>query len=59
MYPGSDFVTVTRLATNMWEVEASATARAELVTEGLSGKNAGKMTHEGFYFMPFKFRVVK
>jgi len=56
-YPGSTEVTVTRIATNTWVVEADASDTAELVAVSRTGKNV--TTHEGFYKMPFKITVVR
>ena len=55
-YPGSNHVTVRRLSSNTWEVEAYPTDRALLVSN-VSRKN-GTDQQEGPFYMPFKLTVV-
>ena len=50
-YPGSDHITVRRLSTTTWELEATANDRALLVSGG-TRRDPG--TREGPFSMPFK-----
>ena len=50
-FPGSDYVTVTRPAQNVWIVEATELDRARLVTPG--GRPIGVLD-EGTSSMPFR-----
>ena len=56
-YAGTTHVKVTRLATNVWEAEATAADRARLVSTTTRGRTV--MTDEGLFAMPFKIRVVR
>ena len=54
-YPGSDLLHVTRIDATSWDVEASATDRARLVS--FISKRQGGNIDEGVYSMPFRVRV--
>ena len=56
-YPGSTYVTVTRLAETIWEVEASNADLARLVSPDGPGGGKRGPTDEGLYWMPFKITV--
>jgi hypothetical protein len=56
LYPGSDHVTVRRLSTSTWEIEAFPTDRAILASNIFRKK--GTDEQEGPFFMPFKITVV-
>jgi hypothetical protein len=55
-YPGSDHVMVTRTATNTWQIEATNSDRALLVSS-IFRKN-GTQQQEGPFYMLFKITVV-
>lgn len=55
-YPGSDHVTVRRVAASTWEIEAFPTDRA-LLASNIFRKN-GTDEQEGPFLMPFKITVV-
>jgi hypothetical protein len=55
-YPESDFVTVNRLSTNAWTVEALPTDRAMLPSNIFRKKGTDQM--EGPFLMPFNMTVV-
>lgn len=57
MYPGSTELTVTRIATNTWVVEASNSDVAELVSTTTSGRSV--TVNEGYYSMPFRITIVR
>ena len=58
LYPGSTFLTVTRSAENVWTVEASPDAVAQLVSETIStGKTV--RTNEGYYNVPFRITITR
>jgi len=57
VYPGSTDVTVTRVDTNTWIVEATDADVAELVSTPTSGRAV--TISEGFYTMPFRITVVR
>jgi hypothetical protein len=54
-YPGSDLLRITRIDAATWDVEASATDRAMLVS--FISRRQGGNVNEGIYSMPFKVRV--
>jgi hypothetical protein len=55
-YPGSDFVTVRHLSSNIWEVEALPTDRALLASNIFRKRGTDQI--EGPFAMPFKMTVV-
>lgn len=57
MYAGSTNPVVTRVATNVWVVEATAADRARLVATTTSRKAI--TTDEGLYVMPFRVTITK
>jgi hypothetical protein len=55
-YPGSDFVTVSRVSANQWIVEAFAHDRA--ILESVISRKRGTDLHEGPFYMPFRLTIV-
>ena len=56
-YPGSSYVSVTRIDANTWAVEATSAQLAKLVASPDGGIR--KQTDEGAFAMPFRFVAVK
>jgi hypothetical protein len=54
-YPGSDLIHITRTSETTWDVEASASDRAMLVSA--MAKRDGGTINEGIYSMPVKVTV--
>jgi len=57
LYPGSTYLTVTRLADAQWSISASDANIAQLVSDTTSGKSA--KVNEGYYSMPFRILVTR
>lgn len=57
LYPGSSYVSVTRIDANTWAVEANGSQVAKLVASPDGGTR--KQTDEGSFAMPFRVTVTK
>jgi len=56
-YPGTNWVRITRLSEDTWEIEAVYPAIAQLLSYPTKGKFV--LTNEGLFCMPFKVTVKK
>ena len=56
-YPGSSWLTVTRVGSNTWTIEATTADVATLESATTAGKTV--KVHEGFYRLPFKITVTR
>jgi hypothetical protein len=58
LFPGSTFITVTRLGQGTWAIESSASDVSQLVSETTS-KGKSVTLNEGYYTMPFKITITQ
>ena len=59
LYPGSTFLTVTRLGQGTWTIESNASDISQLVSEATSSKGKSVKVNEGYYTMPFKITITQ